>query len=431
MRSMTEPCEFKCGEWDLFWLQTCLECSCKREDHDYDTGNCNECECEEFDGFDVEEDFKKTIPQINYKQVEFSDGTILFVPFDTNETIHVCPTLHQYQEAGNEVYDTEWHHNLVDKIENASIDLYYSLDRNLQIFTKTDRSYLRQGLISFLNDFFILDVDWGIRDLMKIITTDEFPWFKKYSGSSQASALEILAFLFHMDSLWADAKKCLELQKAFFVTMEVKDDEGKSIKINCRDLWSKQIENYNKLIEESKQIERSSLSDNDDIETFGAHIIQKFENGTLEKYIQTIFTREELTRILKETPERWLKTSDGWRPSESSLLDKARTFQRKEEKDKPPPMKDPKDLDFLDFADKIAIIHTKFHGKKLDNGKWEKNAEQQEIDLIKKLHRIRILRNAIEHRAGKFRKEELSSEKEQVAIYMKWCNEFFKKNPGK
>ena len=63
---------------------------------------------------------------------------------------------------------------------------------------------------------------------------------------------------------------------------------------------------------------------------------------------------------------------------------------------------------------------------------WEKNPEQQERDLIKNLKRISGLRNDLGHRGmEKFRKEELSSEIAQVVYLMKWCNKFFKKNPGK
>ena len=404
MRSMPEPCRNECGDWEEYWTHP-------------DLGG---------------EDWEKSRPMIDYRQVKFSDGLVLDIPYEIDEKIHLCPTIDFYEPFFNPgKADTDF--GPPDDHFDSLFDCWEEIcdicgqgpwDDSLQIFTKEDRAAVRRTLVNVLNRYFIPYSELLLPPLMKIISKVNFPWIKDSQDVEDIYPLQLLALFYHMDDLWSDAKKCLEI-----LLKPTSKTPYTLVGTSTDDAISKQIEFYSDKITELKNKELPSLPD--ESKSIFSQIVDDFENGTLEKYIEAIFTREELTRILKETPERWSKTSDGWEPSKTSLLDKSRKFQGKEE-NKELILKNPKDLDYLDFGDKIAILRKKFYGKKLDNGKWEKNPEQQERDLIKHLKRISGLRNDLGHRGmEKFRKEELSSEIAQVVYLMKWCNKFFKKNPGK
>ena len=70
----------------------------------------------------------------------------------------------------------------------------------------------------------------------------------------------------------------------------------------------------------------------------------------------------------------------GWVDSKTSLLDKSRKFQSKEEKSDLN-INDPRDIDHLSFGNKVQILDRKMYGKRFDGGKTEIKPEQQEQNL--------------------------------------------------
>ena len=117
---------------------------------------------------------------------------------------------------------------------------------------------------------------------------------------------------------------------------------------------------------------------------------------SLDNIKNKIFTSEELKRILREIPEFRKRTEQGWVDSKTSLLDKSRKFQSKEEKSDLN-INDPRDIDHLSFGDKVQILDRKMYGKRFDGGKTELKPEQQEQNLLRYLRKIKSLRDNLAH----------------------------------
>ena len=191
----------------------------------------------------------------------------------------------------------------------------------------------------------------------------------------------------------------------------------------------KQIDFYNEQIERIEN--EDSPNPRDEPQSIFDEIVDGFENGTLKEFIETIFTSEELKRILKEIPEFRKRTAQGWIDSETSLLDKSRKFQSKEEKNDLN-IDDPRDIDHLSFGDKVLILDRKIYGKRFDGGKTELKPEQQEQNLLRYLRKIKSLRdNLAHHGKRKFQQQKLTGEIKRVREMMEWCNEFFKNYPDR
>ena len=191
----------------------------------------------------------------------------------------------------------------------------------------------------------------------------------------------------------------------------------------------KQIDFYNEQIERIEN--EDSSNPRDEPQSIFDEIVDGFENGTLKEFIETIFTSEELKRILREIPEFRKRTEQGWVDSKTSLLDKSRKFQSKEEKSDLN-IDDPRDIDHLSFGDKVQILDRKMYGKRLDGGKTELKPEQQEQNLLRYLRKIKSLRdNLAHHGKRKFQQQKLTGEIKRVREMMEWCNEFFKNYPDR
>ena len=412
---MTEPCRNECGDRELFYLTHILF------DDDYIAQKG-----------ESEDEWRKTIPEVNYKDITFSDGLILHVPYEKDGRIHDCPAITEVEgwfplnglppQYGEELMN---HHD----------DLWNDLkfEEMSEFFWKEGRNTLRTNLVNGLNRFFHYSSTYVLHNLVNLLPTQQFHWIKGFDDDSEIYPLQLLAFFYEVDGYFSDAKKCLEIQLKIGprrkITKMSKIEGGKIVDHDLHTETLKQIDFYN---DEIERIENEDSSNPiDEPQSIFDEIVDGFENGTLKKFIETIFTSEELKRILKEIPEFRKRDGQRWIDSETSLLDKSRKFQSMEEKNDLN-IDDPRDIDHLSFGDKIQILHRKMYGKQLEDRKWELKPERQDADLLRNLRKIKSLRdNLAHHGKRKFQQQKLTGEIKRVREMMEWCNEFFKNYPDR
>ena len=404
---MTEPCRNECGDNGLI------------EDED---------------------EWRKTIPEINYKDITFSDGLTLSVPYEIDGRLHDCPCITEVTDYFQPVsWGQELHYPFGEELYDTEMELYDELDfRHMtDFFWKEGRDRLRTKIVNLLNRFYHYNYHYNLGTVVSFLPAEQFPWIKAFDDDSEIYPLQLLAFFYELDGYYSDAKKCLEIQlkittEKLIATVSSKLEGSKIKRYDGWDLHTetlKQIDFYNEEIE--RQENQDSSNPIDEPKSIFDEIVDEFENGTLKEFIETIFTSEELKRILKEIPEFSKQTKNGWVDSPTSLLDKSRKFQSKEEKNDLN-INDPRDIDHLSFGDKIQILHRKMHGKKLEARKWEKEPERQDVDLLRNLRKIKSLRdNLAHHGKRKFQQQKLTGEIKRVKEMMEWCNEFFKNYPGR
>ena len=402
---MTEPCRNECGNRELFYeLQT--------------------------RGHGTEDEWRKTIPEINYKDITFSDGLILHVPYEKDGRVHDCPAVTEV----NDWYDSDapqYGEELMDQNGDLWEDLNF--DHMSEFFWKEGRDNLRTIMVNGLNRFFHYSFSYDLRKLVELLPTQQFQWIKAFDDDGEIYPLQLLAFFYELDGYYSDAKRCLEIQLKIgpkrITTISSKLYGQKWLDHDLHTETLKQIDFYNEQIERIENEDSSNPRDKP--QSIFDEIVDGFENGTLKEFIETIFTSEELKRILKEIPEFRNRTAQGWMDSETSLLDKSRKFQSKEEKNDLN-INDPRDIDHLSFGDKVLILDRKIYGKRFDGGKTELKPEQQEQNLLRYLRKIKSLRdNLAHHGKRKFQQQKLTGEIKRVREMMEWCNEFFKNYPDR
>jgi len=403
---MTEPCRNECGNRELFYKL--------QQTGDHETEN----------------EWRKTIPEINYKDITFSDGLILYVPYEKDGCVHDCPAVTEV----NDWYDSDapqYGEELMDQNGDLWNDLNF--EEMSEFFWKEGRDNLRTRIVNGLNRFFHYNFSYDLRKFMEILPTQQFQWIKVFDDDGEIYPLQLLAFFYEVDGYYSDAKKCLEIQLKIgpkrITTISSKLYGQKWLDHDLHTETLKQIDFYNEQIERIEN--EDSSNPRDEPQSIFDEIVDGFENGTLKEFIETIFTSEELKRILREIPEFRKRTEQGWVDSKTSLLDKSRKFQSKEEKSDLN-IDDPRDIDHLSFGDKVQILDRKMYGKRLDGGKTELKPEQQEQNLLRYLRKIKSLRdNLAHHGKRKFQQQKLTGEIKRVREMMEWCNEFFKNYPDR
>ena len=354
---MTEPCRNECGNRELFYeLQT--------------------------RGHGTEDEWRKTIPEINYKDITFSDGLILHVPYEKDGRVHDCPAVTEVNVWFDDPGVPQYGEELMDQNGDLWEDLNF--DHMSEFFWKDGRDNLRTRMVNGLNRFFHYSFSYDLRKLVEFLPTQQFQWIKAFDDDGEIYPLQLLAFFYELDGYYADAKRCLEIQLKIgpkkIIKITSKLDGKKMIHHDLHTETLKQIDFYNNEIERIENEDSSNPID--EPQSIFDEIVDGFENGTLKEFIETIFTSEELKQILKEIPEFRKRTKQGWMDSETSLLDKSRKFQSKEEKNDLN-IDDPRDIDHLSFGDKVLILDRKMYGKRFDGEKTGLKPEQQEQNLLR------------------------------------------------
>ena len=335
---MTELCRNECGNRELFYQL--------QQTGDHQTEN----------------EWRKTIPEINYKTITFSDGLILYVPYEKDGCVHNCPAVTEV----NDWYDSDAP-QYGEELMDLNGDLWEDLNFHhmSEFFWKDGRDILRTRIVNSLNRLFHYRYPYDLGKFVELLPTLQFQWIKVFDDDREIYPLQLLAFFYEVDGYYSDAKRCLEIQLKIgprrITTITSKLDGEKRIDHDLHTETLKQIDFYNNEIERVENEDSSNPID--EPKSIFDEIVDGFENGTLKEFIETIFTSEELKRILKEIPEFRKRTKQGWVDSETSLLDKSRKFQSKEEKNDLN-IDDPRDIDHLSFGDKVLILDRKIYGKR-------------------------------------------------------------------
>ena len=182
---MTEPCRNECGNRELFYKL--------QQTGDHETEN----------------EWRKTIPEINYKDITFSDGLILYVPYEKDGCVHDCPAVTEV----NDWYDSDapqYGEELMDQNGDLWNDLNF--EEMSEFFWKEGRDNLRTRIVNGLNRFFHYNFSYDLRKFMEILPTQQFQWIKVFDDDGEIYPLQLLAFFYEVDGYYSDAKKCLEIQ---------------------------------------------------------------------------------------------------------------------------------------------------------------------------------------------------------------------------
>ncbi|MBR74492.1 MAG: hypothetical protein CL872_06110, partial [Dehalococcoidaceae bacterium] len=149
--------------------------------------------------------------KIDYTDYTFSDGIKLRIPFDSNGRLHICPFFEMYPETDIEdVLSEEQVKRIKDLDMNFMMDVYYDTEGSGLLFPTGRRSYKKS--LEFHSQ------------IMPSAPVMEFPTEKGTFGDSvdviissstgwpdYVPYLLLLAYVYFMDGLDDDGKKCLEI----------------------------------------------------------------------------------------------------------------------------------------------------------------------------------------------------------------------------
>ena len=224
---MKEPCRNECGNRELFYQL--------QQTGDHETEN----------------EWRKTIPEISYKEITFSDGLILHVPYEKDGCVHDCPAVTEVNVWFDDPGVPQYGEELMDQNGDLWEDLNF--DHMSEFFWKEGRNTLRTNLVNGLNRFFHYSSTYVLHNLVNLLPTQQFHWIKGFDDDSEIYPLQLLAFFYEVDGYFSDAKKCLEIQLKIGprrkITKMSKIEGGKIVDHDLHTETLKHIDFYNDEIE--------------------------------------------------------------------------------------------------------------------------------------------------------------------------------------
>tara|TARA_B100000686_G_scaffold347328_1_gene435770 strand:+ start:1028 stop:2110 length:1083 start_codon:yes stop_codon:yes gene_type:complete len=331
--------------------------------------------------------------KIDYTDYTFSDGIKLKIPFDSNGHLHICPFFEYHPDLDDPLSNPEkcLSKEQAQKIE--TLDMGFTFD--MESVMHDPGLLFRKGRTEYKTTLGFHSQEMPSAPLTEIPTNPEEYSFGKVMdviiGSAsdwpaQIPHLLILAYAYFMDGLEDDGKKCLEILE------HSPDPEIRKLAKNeMMDALVYEHEESttttpygNYANDVAKRRKNKDFEDNitEDI----LYVINDFEKNHLRKYVNDVYTKSELQKLLKD-----IKSGD------ISLYEKIKK-RRGQETTNYVDVEDSSDTDYLDFNDCVNLIYEKI--------------KQEKPIIIFWLKHIRNYRNLLSHPKD--------TNKEQKELYEKY-----------
>ena len=335
--------------------------------------------------------------KIDYTDYTFSDGIKLKIPFDSNGHLHVCSFFEYYPNFDDPSSDPNkcLSEEQAQKIE--TLDMGFALDMDALMHDpdllfpkgrteyKTTLGFYSQEMPSAPLTEIPKYLEHSFGKVMDAITGIASDW------PDQIPHLLILAYVYFMDGLEDDGKKCLEIleHSPSSTIRELAHSEMMGTLV-----YEQQISEHeesttttpygNYANDVAKRRKNNDFEDNitEDI----LYVINDFEKNHLRKYVNDVYTKSELQKLLKD-----IKSGD------ISLYEKIKK-RRGQETMNYVDVEDSSDTDYLDFNDCVNLIYKKI--------------KQEKPIIIFWLKHIRNYRNLLSHPKD--------TNKEQKELYEKY-----------
>lgn len=328
--------------------------------------------------------------KIDYTDYTFSDGINLKIPFDSNGHLHLCSFYELYSDI-----------EIEDILSEEQIKRIIDLDLH---FVSDVHDVTQGWALLFLH---------GRREFKRILAAHspelpsapvmEFPTQKGTFGKAvdaiigsgtgwpeHVPFLLLLAYVYFMDGLEDDGKKCLEILK-HSLDPEIRKLANNEMMGTLA--YEQQVSEheesttttpYGNANDVAKQRKNKDFEDNitEDI----LYVINDFEKNHLRKYVNDVYTKSELQKLLKDI-----------KSGEITLYEKIKK-RRGQETMNYVDVEDSSDTDYLDFNDCVNLIYEKI--------------KQEKPIIIFWLKHIRNYRNLLSHPKD--------TNKEQKELYEKY-----------
>jgi len=328
--------------------------------------------------------------KIDYTDYTFSDGIKLKIPFDSNGLLHLCSFFELHSDIEIEdVLSEEQIKRIKDLDMHFVFDVHDATQSWALLFPYGRREFKRilaahspEFPSSSVMEFPTQEGTFG--KVVDVIISSSTGW------PEYVPFLLLLAYVYFMDGLDDDGKKCLEILE-HSPSSKIRELAHKEIIVTLvheqqvsEHEESKTTTTFGNANDVAKQRKNKDFEDNitEDIRD----MINDFEKNHLRKYVNDVYPKSELQKLLKEI-----------KSGEISLYEKIKK-RRAQEATNYVDVEDSSDTDYLDFNDCVNLIYEKI---------------KQEKPMINYLLKyIRNYRNLLSHPKD--------INKEQKELYEKW-----------